>query len=97
MSNSNARSLAKTMIRRRTHHNVTRGTINCTRVNSWTRHCNLAWTSGGYSYHASGRLWTYISSNGSYDYYDGSYDFRGTRTSLTCAKRHSCTQRFHWH
>jgi hypothetical protein len=95
---NDARSYAVTMIRQRTRHNISRGTITCTGVNDWTRHCNLAWASGGYSYHASGRFWNYVGSDGKAYWW---YDFRGTRTSLTCAERHprsyGCTQRFHWH
>jgi hypothetical protein len=92
---NDARSYAASMIRQRTHLKVQGGTITCSAVNNWTRHCNLAWTSGGYSYHASGRFWNYIGSDGqAYSW----HDFTGTRTSLTCAPRsHGCTLRFHWH
>jgi hypothetical protein len=95
---NDARSYAPAMIRYWTHHNPQHGTIACTTINNWTRHCNLAWTSGDYSYHASGRFWNYVGRDGKNYWWE---DFRGTRTSLTCARRHpgsrGCTQRFHWH
>jgi hypothetical protein len=95
---NDAHRYAVSMIRQRTHHNISQGTITCNAVNNWTRRCNLVWTFAGYSYHASGRFWNYVGGDGkTYSW----YNFRGTRTSLTCAKRHrgshGCTQPFHWH
>jgi hypothetical protein len=93
---SDAKRYATIMVRQRTHRTAS-GTISCSRVNSFTLHCNLAWTAGGYSYRASGRFWNYIASDGNAYWW---YDFSGTRFALSCLAQHSrswCGRHFRWH
>jgi hypothetical protein len=74
------------------------GSINCTRISASTLHCRITWTAGGYSYTAVGRFWNYILSDGNPYWW---YDFRGTRTSISCMRHRRpgrrCSQTFHWH
>jgi hypothetical protein len=72
--------------------------VSCTRVNPQTLRCKLTWTARGYSYDASGRFWL---SEGRDNTFHPSYDFRGTRTGIACAKHHrrhldTCKRSFHW-
>jgi hypothetical protein len=71
--------------------------VRCTRVSRLTLHCELAWTTSGYSYAAAGRFWIFAGSSGRFYW---SYDFRGTRILLSCRSKHprsrSCVRAFRW-
>jgi hypothetical protein len=93
----NARSYAASMVRQHTHR-TPHVNVPCSRVDAWTLHCSPSWIAGGSSYRATGEFETFRSGGA----VDWAYDFSGTQTWRTCARRHGasrCTthrQHFHW-
>jgi PKD domain len=69
----------------------------CSAINAQTAHCKLAWTAAGYANVASGKVWLFDRPDG---FVDWAYAFRGTRTRVSCRKKHpssaSCVRSFGW-
>jgi hypothetical protein len=79
--------------RGRTH---SRTKMTCTRSSQTVLRCKVAWAANGSTYKAAGKFWDYLGSGHAY----WRYDFAGTRTSLSCLKKHRrsarCSTRFRW-
>jgi hypothetical protein len=94
---ASARSYAASMVRQHTHR-TPHVNVPCSRVDAWTLHCSPSWIAGGSSYRATGEFETFLSGGA----VNWAYDFSGTRTWRTCARRHGASrcathrQHFHW-
>lgn len=95
MTLQSARSHGVAMVRARTSRPA-RIKLSCSRVNAATVHCALAWISSGYTYMATGTFANDIPPGSAH----WSYDFHGTRSSVSCRAKHGraarCRLRFHW-